>query len=224
MQEKLMKKGEWVKPSMTVTEWMTAVNTGYRREYLNAKNCAEDHAVWKGIKDPHGSIAGTIKSCLAELSGCKFADVYPDLQNKKKLPYDLIIGGWGSEKDLTVDIKTPDKKESDWVCVAEKYEHKKCDLYLFIYSETPPLVFDQDKKWKYLGVNPRTGEDIRIPILKIGPSIRRFKDHIHGCRCIGWQRGDYIFRPENKRRPDWSESGFFIRRDELLDNLEDCLD
>lgn len=229
MQEKLMRKGEWVKPPMTVTEWMTAVNTGHRREFLNAKRCATDHAVWSGIKDPHGSMASTIKSCLSELSGCKVHDVYPDLQNKEKLKHDMIVPLTRHDKytkevwidNLTVDIKTPALKDSKWVCVAEKYEKYKCDVYLFIYAETPPLSFDTEKGMMTIGTRPN-GEAIKFPRLLVPETVKKFKDHVHGCLCLGWARGDYIFRPEHKRQKPGSELGFFILREELKDTLEDC--
>lgn len=228
-EEKVLRKDQWIKPPMTHTEWMTAVNTGYRREWLNAKNGAQDHAVSNHIKDKYGSMASTIGSCLAEFGACKVNNVYPDLQNQKKLPYDLIVehtkwDKYGLENythKAKIDVKTPSKKDSKWVCVAEKYEHKHCDLYVFIYSKIPGLVFRKDKPDYLIDVN---GNEVMVPHLLVNLSIKKWNDTVHGCYCQGWQRGDYIFRPENKRRKPNSEKGFFITKDELLDSMEDCLD
>jgi hypothetical protein len=227
MQEKVLRKDQWIKPPMTYTEWMTAVNTGYRREYLNAVGDAQDHAVSNHIKDKYGSMASTIGSCLAEFGACKVNDVYPDLQNQKKLPYDLIVDhtrwdkytGENYTRPIKIDVKTPARKDSKWVCVAEKYERKYCELYVFIYSKIPGLVFRKEPDY-FKNVN---GKKVMVPHLLVNLSTNKWNDRVHGCYCLGWQRGDYIFRPENKRRKPNSEKGFFITKDELLDTMEDCI-
>lgn len=221
--------GRWVKPHMTVTEWMTSVNTGYRRECLNTMRKAKDHSVWDRLKDPKVSITTTIRSCLAELSGCKVHDVYPDLQNAVKLPWDLIIPhtrwdeklGQSFTRNVKVDIKTPNKEDDDWVCVAEKYERKKCEIYLFVYSKTPDISFG--KTPAYLG-DDHKGRPVYIPHVNVSKTVMRYNDHTHGCKCLGWARGDFIFRPENLHRKEDSEKGFFILRSELKKTMEDCLD
>ena len=232
MQEHLMAKGEWVKPPMTRTEWQLALNMGYRREYKNKMEGAVDHAVDKKMKSIYESMKRCIFSCFAELSACKVYNVYPDLQNRIKLPYDLEIEhtrwdkytGENYTRKLKIDVKTPANDKNEWVVVAEKYERKMVDIYLWISSHCPYPIYGKGNGPKSERFYRPDGSSFELPILDIEMNTDRFVDHKHGCKCMGFMPGEKMFNPANKRRPEWSESGFFVTQDELYRTLEDCLD